>query len=409
MSNLKRVLICLLCLALCLSVFSACAKPTEDPAAEEPDASETTDDAQQGEEEVVFTEEDWRKPVATLGDHTLDSITLSYYYWTSYSSFLNYYGGTVQQILDLYTPLNQQMYSETMTWEDYFISDALMAFKQYCTLNDLAEAEGFELSETARNTLANAEEELQGIADSMGYESVEDYLIGNYGPYADLESYLDYIHDQFVVREYTSQINTKFTFTDEEVEAYYDEHAEEYAANGIEKLDINMAKLRYIVVMATDQTDENYEFIDEKFNKMLDEWETWEDKSEEGFMAFGEKWSEEGFAQDYLEAVAPGTMNFSYFDDWCFDEPREQGDTRNYFMESGNYFFYYVGETDDVYWRSQASYDMSYDAFTSYMLEEINKYEYQDYVENIIIAQVEDLYTDQLTEEDIAAAIVEEE
>jgi len=401
MPNYKRVLICLLALAFCLSMFTACSQTTdpEDPAVEDPTAEQPADDSQQAGQAETFTEEDWHKTVAAFGDHTLDSVTLSYYYWTSYSSFLNYYGGSAQEIIDLYTPLNEQMYSETMTWEDYFISDALMAFKQYCTLNDLAESEGFELSETAQDTLANAEEELQGIADAMGYESVEDYLTGNYGPYATLESYLDYVHDQFVVREYTAHTRNSFTYTDEEVEAYYDEHADEYAANGIEKLDVNMAKIRYIVVMATDQTDENYEFIDEKFNKMLAEWETWEDKSEEGFMAFGEKWSEEGFAQDYLEAVAPGTMKFSYFDSWCFDEPREQGDTRNYYMESGNYFFYYVGETDDVYWRSQASYDMSYDAFTTFMLEEIEKYEYTDYIENIIIAQAEDLYADQIADQ----------
>ena len=385
------------CLAilLCMAILTGCGAkpPAETTPAAEPDSEAQT--------VTEVTEEDWNKIVAQFGNHTLTCAGFSYFYWASYTSFLNYHGSDAQNILDLYTPLDQQMYSDELTWEDYFINDALMAFKQYTTLNDLARAEGFELSEDAQKTLENLPEDLLKTAQAMGFETVEEYLQANYGGGATLENYTEYLHDHFVVQEYTAALQERFDFTDEEIESYYDEHAEEYAENGVTKEDVKMVQVRYIMVLPADQSDESYEAIDTAFNEMLEDWEMWEDKSEEGFMAFGEKWSEKGFAQNYLDAVAPGTVYFSFFDDWAFREPRERGDTRTWVMESGDYLFYYVGQRDEIYWRSQTRYDMCRDAFTTFLLEQMSAYSFSLPEENIIISQAEDLYSDPIiTEED---------
>ncbi len=387
MSIFKRILICCLCLLLCFSTLIACA-PRSPEAEDEP-------------QEQGFSPEEWNKVVAEFGEHKLTSATFSYFYWASYTAFLNYYGSDTQMILDLYTPLDEQMYTEELTWQDFFIDNALMAYKQYCTLNDLAEEDGFELSETAQNTLANAEEELLATAEAMGFETVQEYLTANYGTGANLENYLEYLHDHFVVQEYTAEIQNSFSFSDEEVEAYYDENAEEYTSYGIEKIDVNMAEIRYLMILPADETQESYDAIDVAFEEMLADWEVWEDKSEQGFMSFGEKWSEQGFAQDYLDAVAPGKVNtVTGFDDWAFEGNREPGDTKVSVENTGNYLFYYVSETEDIYWQKQAAYDLSYDAFTSYLLEKIGEYEYTAYPENIIIAQSEDLYAEQAVTEE---------
>lgn len=404
MKKLRTMIVWLLIVSLCLCMFTACTKKTtaeEETKAAESEEETTSQPEEDGEDEQTqaeaktFTQEDWSKTVAEFGEHTLDCATFSYFYWASYTSFLNYYGSEAQDIIDLYTPLSEQQYSDDLTWQDYFIENALMAYRQYCALNDMAKEDGFELSETAQQTLENAETELLETAEGMGFETVAEYLVANYGSGATIENYLAYLHDHFVVQEYTAKLQNSFNYTDDEVEAYYDENAESYEENGIYKDDVNMAKLRYLMILPEDETDESYEAIDEVFNEMLADWDTWEDKSEEGFMAFGEKWSEKGFAQDYLEAVAPNTITiFSYFDEWLFDEPHTLGDIRTYYKESGDYMFFYVGQTDEVYWRSQARYDMSYDAFTTFMLEKIESYEYTTYPENIIIAESEDLYDD---------------
>ena len=387
-----------LALVLCMAILAGCgAKPTADTTP----APETESGA-----EVVtnVTEEDWNKIVAQFGNHTLTSAGFSYFYWASYTSFLNYHGSDAKNYLDLYTPLDQQMYSEDLTWEEYFINDALMAYKQYCTLNDLAAAEGFELSEDAQKTLENLPEELLKTAQAMGFETVEEYLQANYGGGATVENYSDYLKHHFIVQEYTAELQESFDFSDEEIEKYYDEHAQEYEENGVTKEDVKMAQLRYLMILPEDDSDESYAAIDEAFNEMLEDWELWEDKSEEGFMSFGEKWSEKGFAQDYLDAVAPGTVYFSFFDDWVFREPRVAGDTRTWVMESGDYLFYYIGQRDEIFWRSQTRYDMCRDAFTTFLLQQMNNYSYSVYPENIIISQAEDLYSDPIMEEEGATA-----
>ena len=379
------------CLAilLCLALLTACGARQSTASAEPETANPAAADP-----EDVLTDDDWDNVVAQFGNHTLTAAGFSYFYWASYTSFLTYHGSDAQNYLDLYTPLDQQMYSEELTWQDYFINDALMAFRQYCVLNDQAAAAGFELSETAQNALDNAEEELQSTAEAMGFETVDEYLKANYGNGATLDNYLEYVHDHFVVQEYTAQLQDSFDFTDEEIEDYYDQNVETYEEAGVYKTDVKMAQLRYLMILPADDSDESYDAIDSAFYEMLDDWDQWEDKSEQGFMSFGEKWSEQGFAQDYLDAVAPGKIYFSYFDDWVFDEPRSPGDTRTWIMESGDYLFYYVGQTDDVYWRSQTRYDMCRDTFTTFLLEQISQYSYSVHEENIIISAAEDLYTD---------------
>lgn len=388
----QHLLQMIISLLLCLALLTACGAKSR-PASEE---------TAQTEQATVA----WDGIVAQFGNHSLTNVGFNYYYWSSITSFLNYHGSDTQKYFDLYSPLDQQYYSEELTWQDYFISDALMAFKQYSVINDIAASQGFTLSETAQNTLANAEEELQGTAEAMGFETIQEYLVGNYGEGATLESYLSYIHDQFVVREYTASIQDSFDYTDEEIEAYYDENKDSYIENGIFKDDVKMAQLRYLMILPEEQTDENYEIIDAAFDEMLADWEAWEDKSEKGFMSFGEKWSEKGFAQDYLDAVAPNTVEFSYFDDWVFGEPRQLGDTRTYYKESGDYMFFYVGQTDEIFWRKQVKYDMCHESFTNTLLNEMANYTFSVHEENIVIAQTGDLYTDG---DDLAAMIEEME
>lgn len=390
--HLFQIIIVLL---LCLSLLTACGAKSQS----ETEIPEQTEQEQPEQEKV-----NWDGVVAQFGNHTLTNVGFNYYYWDNVIAFLNDNGSSTQDYFDLYTPLDQQFYSEELTWQDFFINNALMAFKQYSVINDIAESQGFTLSETAQNTLANAENELKGLGEAMGFSSAQEYLAGNYGDGATIESYCEYIHDQFVVREYMASIQDSFDYTDEEVEAYYDEHQDTYIENGLYKNDVNMAKLRYLMVLPEEQTEENYKIIDAAFDEMLADWETWEDKSEEGFMAFGEKWSEKGFAQDYLESVAPNMIDFSYFDDWVFGEPRELGDTRTYYKESGDYMFFYVGQTDEIFWRKQVKSDMCSESFNNTLLNEMANYTYAVHEGNIVIAQTGDLYTDA---DDITAMLEE--
>ena len=84
-----------LAIVLCMAILSGCgAKPAADttPAPEAESETETV---------TEVTEEDWNKIVAQFGNHTLTCAGFSYFYWASYTSFLNYHGADAKNYLDL--------------------------------------------------------------------------------------------------------------------------------------------------------------------------------------------------------------------------------------------------------------------------------------------------------------------
>lgn len=374
MKRINRWLAGGIALLLCVAVLAGCGQ-------------------KQPEEPVeTLPAEQWTEVVARYGDHTLDNAMLSYFYWTSYASFLNYYEGSTQALLDLYTPLDEQYYSEGLTWQDFFIENALMAFRQYCVLCDLAAEAGFTLSDTAQDTIAHAQEKLTELAALMGFETAEEYLWANYGSGANIENYTKYLEMQFITQEYTAVLQENNTFTEEEISAYFDENEESYNNIGITKDDRTMKELRYIMFMPSEATQEAYAQIDEVFDNMLAEWDASEDHSEEAFMALGEKWSEQGAKQDYVAWTSPGVIEYDGVDEWLFDDARETGDTKAVYVDTGDYLFFYVSDCGETYWHHQVYYDMRYGVFMNFLNEKMNGYEFESWPEKIVLYRSADMY-----------------
>lgn len=336
--------------------------------------------------------EQWDQVVAVFGDHELTNAMLSYYYWTGYASFLGYYGQDVQGMLDLYTPLDQQYYDEDTTWQDYFLDNALLSFRQYSAIYDLAQEAKYSLSENALTSLNTLESNLLENAQQTGFETVEEYLKANYGEGSSLETYREFMRQYFTVMEYTYQLKAQFDYTDEEISDYYDEHAETYEAQGVERNDTPMADVRYLTVSLEDDSENTAQAADEVFDSMLAAWEDQEDHSEEAFMALGEEWSEQGVVQNYLSEVYVGGIDLEGFDQWTFSSERKAGDYTVLDTEYGKILLYYVDTLDSPYWYAQASYDMLYEDYNAFLDETIESYSYEEYRDDMVIGEVEGLY-----------------
>lgn len=355
-----------------------------------------TPEQQTNPEENQVKDEEWGEVVAQCGDHTLTNATLSYYFWSGYAAFLNYYDSNAQVYLDLYTPLNEQQYSDDMTWEDYFINNALTAFRQYSAVCDLAQERGYTLSEENAKLLENLEEELLATAQEMGFSTAEEYLQTNYGPGATVDSYRDYMADYLMVREYIAAAQGEYTFTDEEIEANYDQNADSYAQQGIEKEDQVMASVRYLALFEYDEPLETEALgtvtAGEIFDDLMTEWEDSDDHSEEAFMKLGEKWSNYGVVQNYVEQMRPGGGNVEDIEEWVFDEERAPGDDLALQSDYGYFLVYYVKACEHPYWFEQSLYDLRYGAFSSVVNEKIESLEFSFDADKIVIAQSQDLY-----------------
>lgn len=373
---MKRSLLMMIALVLCLSILAGCAKHGED--------------SQPGQEV-------WDVVVAQCGDHKLTNATLSYYFWSGYGAFLDYYDSNAQSILDLYTPLSEQQYTDDMTWEDYFVDNALTAFRQYSAICDLAEEKGFTLSQSNAAMLENLESELQATAEEMGFQSALEYLQTNYGPGASMESYREYMKDYLTVYEYVAKAQGEYQFSDAEVEANYDDNAASYAELGIEKDDRNMVSLRYLTLFEYDNAweDANGETISsagDVFDSLLEDWETSEDHSEAAFMQLGEVWSNYGVQQNYIERMGPNSGNEEQIEEWAFDEERQPGDYYALASNYGYFLLYFVKTCDTPYWYEQSLYDLQYTAFSQTINDRINSMDFSMNAEEIVIAESQDMY-----------------
>ena len=373
---MKRSILILTALLLSLSILCGCAKNGEE--------------AQSGKDE-------WDTVVARCGDHELTNATLSYYFWSGYGAFLNYYDSSSQTILDLYTPLDEQQYSEDMTWEDYFVDNAMTAFRQYSAICDLAAEKGFTLSDANRAMLENLEQELQTTAEEMGFETALEYLQTNYGPGASMDSYRDYMEDYMTVVEYVTQAQAESSFTDAEIEANFDDNSASYEEKGIKKDSRNMVSLRYLTLFEYDNAWENsagetISSAGDVFDKLLEEWETSDDHSEDAFMALGEKWATYGVQQNYVEQMAPDSGNEPQIETWAFDATRKPGDFYALASNSGYFLLYFVGTCDHPYWYEQSLYDLRYTAFSKIVDDRINSMEFSMEPEKITISKSMDMY-----------------
>ena len=113
---------------------------------------------------------------------------------------------------------------QTQTYRDYFIEQAVEALTQRSAVLNAAEEAGYTM--TAEDQ-ANADAAIAGTrqtAEQNGY-NLSGYLKMNYGRYMTPSAYRACVEREYLVNGYYNSYVGSLTYTDEEIQAYYDEHA----------------------------------------------------------------------------------------------------------------------------------------------------------------------------------------
>ena len=99
----------------------------------------------------------------------------------------------------------------------------------------------------------------------------------------------------------------------------------------------------------TTYSDEEKEAAKQKAEEILDEWMSG-DATEDSFAALANEKSDDGNGTTggLYENVYPGQM-VSSFNDWCFDESRQAGNTGIIESQYGYHVMYFVGKSDTTY------------------------------------------------------------
>ena len=261
-------------------------------------------------------------------------------YITQYGSYLSYFG------LDTSKDLSTQMYSETLTWQDYFEQNAVESLKQNKALMAEAKAAGFTYDTTDEyNTF---KETIKTSAASAGI-SEKEYVRSIYGSYATMGRIEEYVKNDMVMNAYYQKLQEDNAPSDDEIQSYYEENkatydSVDYRLTTIEAdLPTEPTELADPVeetaadttgttdgTAATDSTqDTAYQPSDAEIAKAMEDAKVLADDAEQTVAKDGEAHENE----------KKSSVNY-LISDWLFDDARKAGDTT--VITNDNSHCYYV-------------------------------------------------------------------
>ena len=248
-------------------------------------------------------------------------------YITQYGSYLSYFG------LDTSKDLSTQMYSETLTWKDYFEQNAVESLKQNKALMAEAKAAGFTYDTTDEyNTF---KETIKTSAAAAGVSDKE-YVRSIYGSYATMGRIEEYVKNDMVMNAYYQKLQADNAPSDDEIQSYYEENkatydSVDYRLTTIEAdLPTEPTELADPVeetaadttgstdgTAATDSTqDTAYQPSDAEIAKAMEDAKVLADDAEQTVAKDGEAHENE----------KKSSVNY-LISDWLFDDARKAGDT----------------------------------------------------------------------------------
>ena len=261
-------------------------------------------------------------------------------YITQYGSYLTYFG------LDTSKDLSTQMYSDTLTWQDYFEQNAVESLKQNKALMAEAKAAGFTYDTTDEyNTF---KETIKTSAASAGI-SEKEYVRSIYGSYATMGRIEEYVKNDMVMNAYYQKLQEDNAPSDDEIQSYYEENkatydSVDYRLTTIEAdLPTEPTELADPVeetaadttgttdgTAATDTTqDTAYQPSDAEIAKAMEDAKVLADDAEKTVAKDGEAHENE----------KKSSVNY-LISDWLFDDARKAGDTP--VITNDNSHCYYV-------------------------------------------------------------------
>lgn len=298
--------------------------------------------------------------VATVGDLELTNSELQVCYWQAVNEFYNYYGYYLDSsVLDFEKPLDTQFYNEDegITWQQYFLDSALTAWSRYAALYMQAQEDGYTLTPEAQEYMDSIPEQLEEMAATYGYESAEAMLNADMSMGCDTEGYLNFLHTNFYAGQYLDSRYEELTPTMEEIAAYYQENEATLNQQGITNDGSITTDVRHILICpqgGTENEDGTITYSEEEWEEcrikaqaLLDQWKA-ESGTEDGFAQFAAEHTEDpgsastgGLYTDIRvgQMVAP-------FEEWCFDESRQYGDTGLVRTSYGYHIMYFVGSEE---------------------------------------------------------------
>ena len=296
--------------------------------------------------------------VATMGGKTLTNGALRLYYYMQVTNFVNTnYNYLSTMGLDYTKPLDQQKcyYDEKLTWQQYFVNQSIETWSNYQGIGLLAEASGYKPDGELQEQLDSLKENIEAQIKTEGYDSGEKWIQELVGTGCTFEDFLAYSRLYYIGADYT---NIKPTAA--QIEAYFEEHKDEFADNDITKESGPMVDVRHILICpnggttdannVTTYSEAEWAECLKEAEAVLAQWKAGK-ATEETFAELASKLSEDGGSNTsggLYTGITAETNFVKPFLDWSMDKSRKVGDTDIVKTDYG-YHIMYFSKTQQIW------------------------------------------------------------
>lgn len=278
---------------------------------------------------------------AVVNGHKLTPAMLNYYYVNSYNSMSGYIG----TVIDADIPLSEQEYTGEGfdTWADYLADMALSNAANTYAVYDEALANGYVLSEEGQASIDSELQMLDMYAAMYGFSDGNAMLTSQYGLGSSKSSYEEFMTVSTIASEYSAQIQEGLTYTQEELDAYYAEHSDDFDAVSYRLFSVNPT------VLGLEEADDNKAVCEETAKTIAEAAANGDEAFFEAVKAALPEDQVEEYDADSAtlrESVAYASLPEAYRE-WLTDEARQLGDvTYVESDETGYYVLYFLHHED---------------------------------------------------------------
>ncbi len=277
----------------------------------------------------------------------VSKVEFDYNYNVAVSNYLSQYAYYLYMMgIDPTSDFTSQMYSDTLTWGDYFQQMAVENMIRNKSLLAAAKAEGFAY-DTAED-YAMYRESLEKAA-SENNATAKSYLKELYGPYATESRLKPYVEETLYLAGYYDELSERQTPSMEDIQAYYDENKASYDSVDYYLMTVDAE----LPTEPTELADPVEETEGEEEAGAEDGAEGWEEQAyqpseAEIEAAMAEAKEKADGAVDTVKADGELQENVKksaatyLLQDWLFDEERKAGDST--VIEDSTGHRYYVVE-----------------------------------------------------------------
>ena len=293
--------------------------------------------------------------IATLGDAELTNGQLQVYYWMQVYEFIKNYGDTEAHLgVDYTDDLSEQLYTDgKTTWQQFFLESALEMWMTNQAFATQARENGYVLPANVQAYLNNLEAELEKNAKAEGYADAEEMIREEMGAGCSVEDYVAYSQVYYTGYLYFQVLYGDINPTEQEISAYFDANASEYASAGVSKTSGQYVDVRHVLIVAKGDTEEAWAACRSEMDTVLQQWQS-SAMTEMDFLLLVEKYSQDdstAYSGGMYSNLIKGDME-QPFENWCFAEGRQAGDWGLVQTSYGYHLLYFV-EAEDI-WHAEA-------------------------------------------------------